>query len=245
MNSKSGRRAAATRGARSVRRREPAHAPGLVDQARDRHANEDRRLLDGAHAALHGEPLEVGQRERHPLVGEAPRAWGHHVGGEPPEDVAVGNGVRIAHAHPHAARIAVVAQQRAQMLRAEGPVELMGLAAGARHGQLREHLLLVRGQLLAEPPHQLRGGHRPSPDGASAPRPPWSPPRRGACRGGSARPAGRARCRRCRVPGRPAPAGRTPARRAPARGPPRRAARRAWRRPAPRSGTWSPCPSSR
>ena len=132
MNSKSGRRAGGQARGAGRQAGEPAHAPGLVDQPRDRHADEDRRLLDGAHAPLHGQPLEVGQGERHPLVGEAAaatapsrrrratgrrcdREWSRHRSRRP---------------RPGADRSPRPAAP-ARCSGPEGPVELMGLAARA------------------------------------------------------------------------------------------------------------------
>src|SRR5205823_12513951 len=64
-----------THAARQPRRprgeaREPGDAPALTEEPRDRDADEDGRLLDGAHAAAHVEAVHVGEGERHTLVGE-------------------------------------------------------------------------------------------------------------------------------------------------------------------------------
>src|SRR5207245_4724074 len=52
-----------TRGA-CLEPREGLDAPPLVDQPRDRDADEDRRLRHGPDAATHGGPVEIGQAER-------------------------------------------------------------------------------------------------------------------------------------------------------------------------------------
>jgi len=47
------------------------HALDLVDEARDRHADEDGRLLDGADLPADVEPVVVAEGERDALIGEA------------------------------------------------------------------------------------------------------------------------------------------------------------------------------
>ena len=244
-SSNTGRSRPASRGAPGPQAPEPRHPPHLVDQPRDRHADEDRRLLDRAHAAARTEPLEVGQRERDPLVG-GPPAPAQHVGGDPAIDVGVGQRVRIAHAHVDAGRVPRLAEHRPQRLGTERPVELMRLAAfGIGRHHERQHLLLPGRQRVAEAPHQLRRRGRHRRVGRAlflfAGRHDHVQPAVRVARGEQ-----RAqRARRWPARRRPAPGGRTPGRRARAPARPRWAGGRARRRRPPRSGRWSPCPSSR
>ncbi len=137
--------------------RERVDAPALVDEPRDRHADEDGRLLDGAHPAPHLEAIEVRERERHTLVGEAPAA-APDIGSDPAIHVRVGDRVGVAQPDPDAGGIDLAAQERLEDLGPEGPVELVRLPPLARHRDDREHLLLPGRQAVAEAAHQLGGG---------------------------------------------------------------------------------------
>ena len=121
--------------------RKQLEAAALIDQPRDRDADEDGRLLHGAHAAADVEPVEVGQRERHALIGEASAVAGQ-IGGDPAIDVRIGDRVGVAQADPDARGIVPEVEQGLEHLGPEGPVELVGLSPLAWHRGEREHLLL-------------------------------------------------------------------------------------------------------
>src|SRR5882762_8644576 len=153
QSSKTGRTRRATRGETA----EPGDAAALADDPCDRDTDEDGRLLDGAHTAAHVETVEVGEGQRHALVGEAP-APGEHVGRDPPVRVRIGDRVRVADADVDARRVMLAVEERAEKLRAERPVELVGLPPRPRHGDDREPLLLPGREALTEPTHQLGRG---------------------------------------------------------------------------------------
>src|SRR6266511_4855320 len=89
------REAPEAREARAEAVEEP-HALDLVDEARDRHADEDRRLLDGADLPTRVEPVVVGERERDALVGEPPLPAELALG-DPAVRVGVGDRVGVTH----------------------------------------------------------------------------------------------------------------------------------------------------
>ena len=224
---------------------EPRHAPHLVDQPRDRHADEDRRLLDRAHAAALAQPLEVGQRQRDALIG-GPSAPGQHVGGDPAIDVGVGQRIRIAHAHDTRLVASHVSPSTVRSVSGRSAqLSWCALRPGAvgRHHQ-REHLLLPGRQGVAEAPDQLGGRGRH----ARVRRALFLLARRHDHVQAAVRIAGgeqrRSACRRCPARRRPAPGGRTPGRRARARARPRWAGDPARRTRPRRTGRWSACPSS-
>src|SRR6266511_2518693 len=151
------REAPEAREARAEAIEEP-HALDLVDEARDRHADEDRRLLDGADLPTRVEPVVVGERERDALVGEPPLPAELALG-DPAVRVGVGDRVGVTHPYEDARRLEGITQDLAECLGTERPVELLRLAAGARHGEVREALLLVGRQGLAQAPHELARAH--------------------------------------------------------------------------------------
>jgi hypothetical protein len=141
-------------GSTPCERREPAHAPRLVDEPSNRHADEDRRLLDGADTAAVIESREILQRQRDALVRHGAAAV-QHVVRDPCRRVPIGNGVGIAHADVDARRIVIAAKQGPKRLRPERPVELLRFAPRLRQHRERQHLLLPRRQLEPEAPHEL------------------------------------------------------------------------------------------
>jgi hypothetical protein len=78
---------------------------------------------------------------------------------DPAVGVGIRDRVRVAHAHEDPPRVDILAQDLAQHLGPERPVELVRLAAASRHRHVEEPLLLVGRQRLAQPPHQLAGAH--------------------------------------------------------------------------------------
>src|SRR2546430_17114646 len=129
------REAPKSREARAEAIEEP-DALDLVDEACDRHPDEDGRLLDGADSPAGVEPVVVGEGERDALVGELPLPAQLPLG-DPAVRVGVGYRVGIAHAHEDARRVEGVAQDFAEDLGTERPVELLRLAARPRHGEVR------------------------------------------------------------------------------------------------------------
>ena len=96
--------------------REPRDASALVDEPRDRDAGEDGRLLDGAHAPARPEAVDVGEGERHALVGATVAALGpaarQDVRGDPAIGVRVGDRVGVAHADPDPRGVGVAVEER-------------------------------------------------------------------------------------------------------------------------------------
>ena len=173
-SSNSGRTSRASRGgARARSRANQRQPPRLVDQPGDRHADEDRRLLDRAHAAAHGRAARSwratasrpGRRGRPPA--------GQHVGREPAVGVAVGHRVGVADADVHArpgrgrrrARARSVSGRSAQL----SWWALRPSAAGATTSA--SIFCCQGGSVVAEAPHELGRGRRPSADAAPAPPP--------------------------------------------------------------------------
>ncbi len=135
---------------------EQAHPLHLVQQARDRHADEDGRLLNRADLPADAEPIVVGEGQGDALIGEAPLP-GQLAVRDPAIGVRIGDRVRVADPHEHARRVDRLAQHLPQHLRPEGPVQLVRLAPRARHRHVGEALLLIGGQRLAQATDQLAG----------------------------------------------------------------------------------------